>query len=153
MTNVLLGLEFNQVRQFKYSAFSGHMFDYKDLTYIFNGISVPLGLRFNTGDNAKVFIEPGGFLDISICSRCKGTITSYHIIPNQEYSVITTTFDEKEVLIPSLGVYLGAGLRIPLSGFEIIIKFDYKHGFNNMNSEPDFLYGRYLRLAIGFKLI
>lgn len=151
--NLLLGLEFNQVRQFKYSAFSGRMFDYKDLTYIFNGISVPLGLRFNTGDEAKVFIEPGGFVDIPICSRRKGTITSYHIIPNQEYRVITTTFDQKEGLIPSLGVYLGAGIRIPLPGFEMIIKFDYRHGINNMNLDPDYLYGRYLRLAIGLKLI
>ena len=129
------------------------MFDYKDLTYIFNGISVPLGLRFNTGDEAKVFIEPGGFVDIPICSRRKGTITSYHIIPNQEYRVITTTFDQKEGLIPSLGVYLGAGIRIPLPGFEMIIKFDYRHGINNMNLDPDYLYGRYLRLAIGLKLI
>ena len=152
MTNLLLGLEFNQVRQFKYYAYSGQGFDLTDLTYIFNGISVPLGLRFNTGDKAKVFIESGGFVDISICSQRKGTMTSFHGT-NQEYRIITTTFDQKKGLIPSLGVYFGAGMRIPLAVFEIIIKFDYRHGINNMNSEPDFLYGRYLRFVIGLKLI
>jgi hypothetical protein len=148
----MLGLEFNQVKQFKYLAFSGRMFDYEDLTYTFNGISIPLGLRFNIGNKAKLFIEPGGFVDISISSRQKGTHNYLHIVPNQEYEVITTTFDRKEKFAPSVGVYFGFGMRIPLSSFEMIIKYDYKHGINNMNSEPDYFYGRYLRLSIGIKL-
>jgi hypothetical protein len=153
IANLVLGIEFNRLKQYKNYAFSGHMFDISDLTYISNCISIPIGSRFNIGKKTKFLIENGGFVDIPISSHRKGTMTYYHIVPNEEYNVITTTIDQKVGLIPSVGFYLGIGIRFPFSCVEMIIKTDYKHGINNMNSDPDFLYGRYIRLAIGIKLI
>jgi len=152
-SNLLLGIEFNQVKQYKKTAFSGRMFSLSDLTYISRCISIPLGCRFNIGINTKLFFEPGGFVDIPIISHRKGTHTYLHIIPNEVYEEITTELDQKIGLVPSVGYYLGIGIRFPFSGVEMIIKTDYKHGINNMDSELDYLYGRYIRLAIGIKLI
>ena len=149
--NVMFGAEYNHVRQFKYTAFSGRMFHIYDLTYMVNSISIPLGVRINAGKNAKVFIETGGFTDISVHSRRKGTQEDYHIVPNEIYEIITTSFNNKIGLKPSVGLYIGAGLRIAIFRYELIIKSDYKHGLNNMDFNPDNLKCSYVRLAVGLK--
>ena len=72
------GFEFNQTRQFLKNIYEGHFANSKDITIIFNNISVPLMERLNFGHKTKLFVEAGFFLDISPGSIMKGTRQTYY---------------------------------------------------------------------------
>ena len=150
--NIILGLEYNQVRFLKKSLYAGHFTEKIDFTYKSHFLSIPLGVRLNTGTSTKLFIEAGGFADIPVRSRRKGMVIAtrpYHPgdkLPGPRES------EEKARLGPSVGVYAGFGVCIPVSNSWLIIKPEYKYGFNNIHDSPGSLYCRYFRIAIGLKI-
>lgn len=150
--NLILGFEYNMTRQFIKSLYEGHSATAKDLTYTMNCLSIPLGLRFNMGKKTKLFIEGGGFADLMIYSKRTGTLCTYsydaenHLIENKQ------PIDEKVSLSSGYGLYLGMGVQIPMSGFELIIKPDFKLGLKALYSYQESIYNSYIRLAIGLKL-
>jgi hypothetical protein len=144
--NVLIGLEYNYTAQYKKYGYSSHFSHSEDMTYHINSLSVPIGLRVNIGKKTKYFIEAGGFGDFTLYSSEKGTGYSYP--PDSNYHYTEFQIDEKAGLDSSFGVYLGLGVRIPVSKFDLVIKSDYKVGLNEINYGPE-MYLRYIRLMVG----
>jgi hypothetical protein len=147
--NLIFGLEYNRTSQFKKLMYEGHFRNANELTYNLNCFSIPIGFRLNFDSKAKVFIETGGFADLVINSNRKGTMHSYKPDQNNQINIIETEIDEKAGLSNSVGFYIGLGVRIPISGVEIIVKPEYKFGFNKLYSYQDDIFNRYFRINIG----
>jgi hypothetical protein len=149
--NLTFGVEYNRTNQFKKTIYVGHYAHSTDITYNMNIISFPVGIRLNVGNKVKVFLQAGGYADLMIKSSSKGTMHTY--LPDQngivEYKDFP--FDGKAKLSNTMGLYSGVGIRIPVSLFELVIKSDYKYGFNDLYSNLDVIYNRYWRISIGIK--
>lgn len=149
--NLTFGVEYNRTNQFKHSMYQGHYAHSTDITYNLNMISFPVGVRLNIGNKIKVFAEAGGYADLVIKSTRKGILHTY--LPDQNGQIVykDTPFDEKADLSNVIGVYSGLGVRIPVPWFELVIKTDYKYGFNDLYSNRDEIYNRYWRISVGIK--
>ncbi len=150
--SLVFGLEFNRTRQFRKSMYQGHFANATDLTYTLNYISIPIGIKANVGSKTKVFVEAGGFADLLINAHRTGTMHTYLPDENNQMSYRKTDIDEKVRLSNGIGLYLGIGIRIPVSKFELVIKPDYKFGINKLYSYQDDIYNRYFRLNVGVKV-
>lgn len=148
--NVIAGLEYNLTNQFKKQVYEGHFSHATDVEYTIHNLSIPLSLRYNTGNKVKFFIQLGAFIDLIVNSRKKGIMHSY--IPDNNNIVYEEfSFSEKANLKGlNYGFSGGIGLRIPITKTELIIKTDYKLGLNNL-SVANSLYNRYYRLIVGLK--
>lgn len=150
--NFVVGLGYNHTSQLKKSMYEGRFAHATDMTYRMNWFSISGGLRQNMGSKTKFFVEAGGFADLVLSSNRSGTITSYVLDENNHLIYTLTAVDEKAGLSSSVGIYVGLGIRIPLSQFELIIKPDYKFGINAFYSYQNQIYNRYFRINIGLKL-
>jgi hypothetical protein len=150
--NIVFGMEYNRTSQFKKAMYEGHFAQATDLSYSLNCFSVPVGFRLNIGSKTKVFIETGGFADLVINSNRTGTMQTYLPDENGMIDNTETKFDEKAGLSNSFGFYFGLGVRIPIFGYELIIKPDYKFGINKLYSYQDDILNRYFRINMGIKL-
>ncbi|MDY0216074.1 MAG: hypothetical protein RBS19_03850 [Bacteroidales bacterium] len=146
--NPKFGLEFNRTSQFFTSINQGHFAHSTDVTYTYSCLSIPFGFRYSIGSKTKIFIETGGFVDIVLAAREKGTQHNYVPINNQ-YNYTKSEFDKKTKLSDTYGVYLGLGVRVPISNYELIIKPEYKFAFNTPNSNYDEILNRYFKLSVG----
>ncbi len=146
--NPKFGLEFNRTSQFFTSINQGHFAHSTDVTYTYSCLSIPFGFRYSIGSKTKIFIETGGFVDIVLAAREKGTQNNYVPINNQ-YNYTKSEFDKKTKLSDTYGVYLGLGVRVPVSNHELVIKPEYKFAFNSLYSNKDEIYNRYFRLSVG----
>jgi hypothetical protein len=152
MLTPVLGLEYNRTSQFFRSMYEGHYAYATDVTYHINCLSIPFGLRCNIGKKIKFIIESGGFSDLIITANRKGIMhTDY---PDENNNIIhkETQINEKAKLSSSVGVYLGLGIRIPVSKHELILRPEYKFGLNAMYSHMDNIYNRYIRLFVGLNI-
>jgi len=150
--NIVWGLEFNLTNQFKNHMYVSHFSDDHNVTLTMGSVSAPLAARINFGKKIKFFIEPGTFLDLPVYSRIKATRVSY--IFDQDMHISgrdTTEYTGKGVNFVNYGFSLGIGLRIPIKKYELLIKTDYKYGFNR---DPGYneISNCYLRLMLGFKI-
>ncbi len=150
--NLIFGLEYNRTSQFKKDMYEGHFANATGLTYHINCLSVPLGIRINIGNKIKFFIETGGYADLIVYSNRKGTLHTFSVDENNLLVDEESQINEKANLSNAFGAYLGVGVRIPISKYELIIKPDYKFGINALYSYQDQIFNRYLRLAIGLKI-
>lgn len=151
--NILLGFEYNRTSLHKKYIDKGRFAHLTDVSYKINNLSIQPCLRFNIGSKTKIFIEAGGFTDIVLKSRYKGTLHSSEVVNNQLISSVYKT-DGKAALPSSAGIYFGLGVRIPMSGFELVIKPDYKMGLTNWSPDYYYQYGilsRYFRLNLGVR--
>lgn len=147
MLNVMVGLEFNRTSQFKKFMYESHSSHSAEVTYSLNCISIPVGLRVNVGSKTKFFIEAGGFGDLAISSNRSGTLHGPDVFTPPK------DFDKKAGLSPTVGIYFGMGMRIPISRFELVVKPEYKLGLTKLYSGYDDIYNRYFRLSFGLKFI
>jgi hypothetical protein len=153
--NFRLGIEYNRTgRYFHY--FDGDHFSYfEHVTFYINNLSFPFELRLTIGQKTKFFIESGIYLDYPLFTRMKGTLNytdiNYDTIPPH----IVSGQDEVNTKIsgnPSFGAVFGAGVIIPGSKVDFIIKSDYKLGINDC-----YIYGvsigpsRYIQLSAGIR--
>ena len=145
--NIVLGFELNHTSQFKERAEAKHFSHIGDVTYSINTISVPVGARVNFGSDTKIFIEPGVFGGFAIYSKLTGTVHTYSPNENNEIESNEYKVEEGAPVSNSVGFYLGAGVRIPVSEYELIIRPDYRLGTQLGEGIPN----RYYRLNIGFK--
>jgi len=147
-SNILFGLEYNLTSQFKKQLYEGHFANSSNVTYTINSISIPIGLRLNIGKEIKYFAEIGGFVDLTLFSNRKGTMTTYNAL---DLSNRTYTFNENAKLTNIYGVYFGLGVRIPISKYELIIAPDYKFGLHQLDSYYD-ITNSYFRINVGLKM-
>jgi hypothetical protein len=151
--NVTTGLEYNLTSQFKYIMYEGHFSNSTDITYYFNNLSVPALIRFNIGKKTKLFFDTGGFMDLNIGARQKGTRQIYS--PNQTNQLEYQEYEinEKCSISPlNYGFSGGIGVKIPVASHELIIKIDYKHGLHKLQEYHDEINNRYARLMVGISL-
>jgi hypothetical protein len=149
-SNIMFGLEYNLTRQFKKQMYEAHFANSSNVTYTINSISIPVGLRINIGKEIKYFAEIGGFVDLTISSNRKGTMTTNNPLDslNRPYNY---SFNENAKLTNTYGVYLGLGVRIPISKYELIIAPDYKLGLHQLDSYYD-ITNSYFRINVGLKI-
>jgi hypothetical protein len=146
---IIFGLEYNLTSQLKKQMNISHFGYSSNVTYTISTISIPVGLRLNIGKKIKYFAEIGGFLDINISSNSRGTTTLYSFSDSLYH---TTSFNEYAKLKNCFGAYLGLGVRIPISKYELIIVPDYKVGFNPLYSNQDIITNSYFRINVGLKI-
>lgn len=150
--NLVFGLEYNRISQFKKRMYEGHFSHATDLTYNLNCFSIPVGLRLNIGSKTKLFIETGGFADLVFYANRTGIMHTYLPSENHQINYTETEIDQKVGLSHSIGIFVGLGVRIPISRFELIIKLDYKLGINKLYSYQDDIFNRYFRINVGLKI-
>lgn len=145
--NIIVGAEYNRVSQFVKYVYEGHFANSRGITYTANYLSIPIGVRATIGNKVKFFIETGAFVDFVISSNEKGIYNSY--LPSAERK-----FDQKANFSNFVGAYLGIGLSVPISKYEIYIKPDYKFGFSNNevgSGMGPVVLDRYVRINLGFR--
>jgi len=154
--NIITGLEYNRTGQFFDGENTGHFSHNENVTYHFNNLAIPIGLRASMGKKTKFFFEGGGFADFPLYTKKQGMY--YYSYPVIEEDTIYMEsgqgeFNEKSSSIPFVGIYFGGGVIIPSSKIGWIIKSDYKYGLTEI-FEPGYGSGRgrYLRLILGIRL-
>lgn len=115
---------------------------------------MPIGLRFNSGSPSGLFFEIGGFTDFVIHATRKGNRHSATVDANNNLVFVTRKMNESfPVSAPvSPGAYGGIGIQIPISQFELVLKSQYKHGFNYLGTHYNSILNRTLRLSVGIRL-
>jgi hypothetical protein len=154
--NILLGLEYNRTGWFYDYMVNTKWDHFEDVTYHFNNLAVPIGLRVSLGKKTKFFIESGGYADFPLYTKAQGMYYFYHPIFDEDSVYIESgqgEFNEKSSSNTSVGVYFGGGVIIPASRVDWIIKTDYKYGLTEI-FEPGYssARSRYLRLIVGIRL-
>ncbi len=147
--SLTIGVEYNRTSQFKKYMYAGHFAHATDITYNLNSLSVPILGRLNIGNKTKFFVETGAFLDINMFAKSKGVLHTY--LPNQSNQEFTFSGKADHTGL-NYGFSLGIGLRIPIAKLELIIKPDYKIGFNSYLDYNEEIANRYVRLMIGIKI-
>lgn len=149
MANLIFGIEYNRTNQFKRSMYEGHYAQATDVTYHLNMASFPVGGRLNIGKKVKFFIEAGGYADLMLKSTRTGFMHTYFPDENDQIVYKTYPIDEKAKLSSVVGVYSGAGVKIPVFSFAVIIKGDYKFGLGELYSYIDSINNSYWRISVG----
>jgi hypothetical protein len=152
LMNLVAGVEYNNVSQYKKKIHEGHFSHSKDLTYSIDFLSFPIGIRYNIGSKTKFFTEVGGFADLFLYANRKGTTYTYLPGENNIIDFKVFSIDEKVVLSSSFGIYLSFGAQIPISKYVMILKPEYKFGLNKLNSGMDSILNRYYRISFGLNL-
>jgi hypothetical protein len=152
--NPLVGLEFNYTRFFVKNDEFGHFFNTTNVTYNYDFISIPIGIRYNLGQKIKIFLESGVYLDLNIYSNKKGTIESY--VPDDVNHIVNynkSNFNKSANYSSFFGYYIGFGISIPISNIRILIKPEYKIGINKglyyLSGYGDENKNKYFRLMVG----
>ena len=153
--NLIVGLEYNRNSLFiEYMHTTGKWEGGNyNTTYTINNIGIPVSFRVNMGKKAIFFMEAGVFFDLFTFGREKGTSKVY--LNNIDSTNIdrSGSFDNKIFYkMPNVGLLGGLGLRIPIQKWEIILRGDYKWGFRNLIDIEGYVYSRYWRFSVGFKM-
>jgi len=152
--NIILGTEFNQTRFFFKSTYEGHYEGAKNMNYRINWISLPLGVRFYIGNQMKVFLESGGYVDILIGAIRKGSYytsfpDSIGHLQRKEYEVTEKISNSRS---SATGAYLSFGIQVQCTNLTYYLKSEYKFELTRMTSGYTEFNNSYLRLAMGISL-
>jgi len=154
--NILVGLEYNRTNVYIESVYLESNTYVKTSNILINAISIPAGIRLNSGDNLKVFCEIGIFADIILGSNITG-IQRNEITNNTGIVTEWKSLDKTINLSNMPGIYFGYGFRFPFEKFEIVFKPDVKIGLNSLDNEENGNIIRnsyyYFRLSMGIRLI
>ncbi len=152
MLNLLLGLEYNRISQFKDFLYSGRYQKAYDITLVADCMSLSFGPRFNIGTKTKVFFDAGIYADLVFKSQMSGVRDSCFF---EEVGLICTRIqvNEDANLSNTAGIFIGTGLRIPVSKIELIVSADYRYGLNpTAVYYTTGIYHRYLRIRLGIRI-
>ncbi len=150
--NLLLGLEYNRISQFKEYLYAARYQQAYDITLVANCMSFSFGPRFNIGTKQKVLLDAGIYTDLVFKSQMSGEEDSCYY---EELGLIckAVPYNEDAELAHTYGLFIGAGLRIPVSKVELILSTDYRYGLNPTSTEyrtP--IYLRYFRIKLGIRI-
>ena len=122
-------------------------------TYTIKNIGIPVSFRVNMGKKAIFFMEAGVFFDLFTFGREEGSYKVYLNSIDSTTTKIDRSFDNKMFYkMPNVGLLGGLGLRIPIQKWEIILRGDYKWGFRNLIDIEGYVYSKYWRFSVGFKM-
>jgi hypothetical protein len=150
--NFILGFEYNLNRHFVEREYEGHYAHATNIKYSIHNFSIPFNFRYNFGRSVKIITELGVFVDLITSSKRKGVLHTY--LPFESYKKSEFSRGAK-IIGPSYGVSCGFGILMPVFSRVLIIKSDFKFGFNKLDSKATYntyFYVRYFRLNIGFSI-
>lgn len=145
--NLISGLEYNRGNFFIEKLATGHYGNMEDITYHVLRISVPLKGRVNFGNQIKLFLDLGAFLDIDLDSKME-----YEKFP---FPTFAEDDPNESNLYPAemggnYGFSLGGGSSIPIQKYRLSFLLEYKYGLKEIYEEYDPFRHHYIRLNIGF---
>lgn len=153
--NIVTGLEYNRTHFFMDHSTISHTSDAVDITFKFNGWSVPAGLRFTVGEQISVYAESGFFLDMMISHWESGTL--YYLSYDEStgsYSPSERTYREKSVygyIFP--GVYGAVGAVLPCRNGALLFRCEWKYApVSPMEAGQTSIYNRYVRIGAGWRI-
>ncbi len=149
MLNLLLGLEYNRISQVIDFIHMSHLINAYDIALVADCMSLSFGPRFNIGTNIKVFFDTGIYADFVIKSQKSGVRDSVGF--GEEGMIFTRIpVNEDADLSHTAGIFIGTGLRIPVSKIELILSADYRYGLNPTGGYGDTdIHHRYFRIKLG----
>ena len=145
--NMIFGIEFNKVSQFKYNYFTGgHSGIYNDVTFSTYFLSTRFISRFTWGKPVKFFFDPGIQLDLPVAGEYEGTYNSWS--PNGQTS---SKKSDGYGMGLNINACFGLGILKSFKKFGMYLKPEYKIG---LTKEEEFVYfrNRYLYLTLGLRL-
>jgi hypothetical protein len=154
---VLVGLEYTRTHWFKKFEFLGHYAHLTDLDIHISSVGIPAVVRYTIGENTKLLLEAGGFFELNVATRSRGTYHSY--LPNDPIGA--GTFDYKvgfyegeEAVSPfGFGPTAGIGVKVKLPKNFILLRTFYKLNYQSILADTSEKYNNCLgvELGIGFK--
>lgn len=144
--NLIMGLEFNRSGSMQKEILISNYIWNENVVYKTNCISFPIGFRYNLGTKTKIFAEAGIFSNLMLWTKETGI--THQTVPT---NYITYEFEDLYYLGRSFGFSFGAGIRIPVSRFEFIIKPDYRLTLIPLQLNGVEIYDSYLRLNLGMR--
>ena len=145
---VVTGVEYNRTRQFVNLLYFTHFSSYYDVSCSVNGISVPIGIRYNLGSKSAFFIESGIFSDLILFTTEKGMLSTF--LPDKPGTNRKVT--DRRGISCSYGIYTAAGIVIPVSHFKLLVKPEFKLGLREIYPNSDELINRYFKVNFGLRL-
>lgn len=141
------GIEFNKISLFKKYVYDGHFNNLSNVTYDYYYWSLPLSVGFRTGKKVILFFEAGGFLDLPLTSRLRGTDVSY--APIYSTHKISGKAGGQNV---NFGTSLTIGVKLPVGKSSILICSTYRNGRSeNSGDMGNVPIDRYIRLSLGWE--
>ena len=154
--NILLGLEYNRTGWFYDYEYSDKWSHRENVTYHFNNLAVPIGLRVSLGKKTKFFAECGGYADFPLYTKKEGMFYySYPVFDEDTVYIVSGQgeFNRKSSSNVYVGIYFGGGVIIPSHKVDWIIKTDYKYGLTEIFEPGDnSARSRYLRIMLGVRI-
>ena len=144
------GVEFNYFHTWDSWLYSGHFSNQSNIHYQYAILSIPAVVRFNMGDEFKLFLELGAYLGISLGGDMRSTYSTYDPISNYSFNGF-----KRENYFPGLSFtpMIGFGARVPLSErIDLVLKPEFAFMLNQENSESFNRHYFYARFCAGIHL-
>ncbi len=149
---IVLGFEFNQTNQFKKRVYAGRFENLKNVTYTYNCLSTPLGLRVYPVAGKKVFLEAGAFGDLVLRATKSGTAERYMPTGLGDIQRSVRKVEGNADLANTVGCFGGIGVRVPVGRAHLNLKADYKFAFNPLYWYAGKIQNRSVRISVGMSL-
>ncbi len=104
----------------------------------------------NFGNESKVFIEPGIYLDVNVGVRAEGLRRT--TFPQGGYSDLKGFRKGVSQSALNYGPSVGIGMKFPFLKKELMVKADYKLGLNDVVKYAGTVRNEYFKLMPGFRI-
>lgn len=154
-----IGLEYNLTRMYgdrsinHQSTFGGR---YSQMNYRWHTMTLPLSLRYHVGKRWIVFPELGVHANMNMLLTQHGEFYTIPQFGPQDDNSQTTNYHSSNRIRPfSIGAHAGIGIRIPLKENHLMVKAEYRYGFDkdhNYNKYATTFDGvlNYFRFSAGY---
>ena len=149
---IVLGFEFNQTNQLKKRVYAGRFENWTNVTYSYNCLSTPFGLRVYPLAGKKIFLEAGAFGDLVLRATQSGIAERYMPTGLGDIQRSTRKVQGSADLANTVGCFGGIGVRVPAGRTHLIVKADYKFAFNPLYLYADRIQNRSVRISVGMLL-
>lgn len=144
------GIEYNETRQTKKYTHEGRFASGYNMTFKLRNLSIPVTSCIYFGKQIKFNFETGIFTDLNLGSTRIGTVTVFD--PTTGESTSEETKGIVKLANSNFGVSFGVGICFPLKNYELILRPEYRYGFNNLDIYFDEIKNRYIRIMVGFRI-
>ena len=144
------GVELNYFHTWDSWLYSGHFSNQTNIHYQYAILSIPAVVRFNMGDEFKLFLELGAYLGISFGGDMRSTYSTYDPLSNYSFNGVK---HENYSSGLSFTPMIGFGARVPLSErIDLVLKPEFAFMLNQENSESFNRHYFYARFCAGIHL-
>ena len=146
---LIMGVEYNQTRQFKAVEEFTERATYFTTTYTMYGISQPITGRVYLGRWQNWFLEGGGYLDFNIGGRLEGFYQlrdedTGNVVEVQRYTTQRAGWRRA-----TPGVCMAVGFRDYIGNILVHVKPEIKYSGEKIWDGPEDFYNSYVRISAG----